>query len=737
MTTQLKIYIKQAQQFNSIGQPVIYVGTNPMTLTAVVNGTLSTNRQWPNFGNFTDVTSDCSDPTKLQLTWTLEGDSDAIIVGGEIQQKKSASGKITFEGETFRLIKQWLFDDVSASLNAVQVKIVHVGCGSYEDYYINADDITYCETNPQLCTFDVVLRQKDDVLNCIKKTIISDNWQGWFQPVPANGKKHPRFSYCNEQRPNGLMIAVWYLLSLVSIILTVILLPLGIVLAALILLLNGIISVINVIISAVNVLPGVNIATIDKLPVYNPFTVFDDIAQTFIDTAGCGREHPSPLVRDYISNVCSKCGLSVTAASAPLFFSNTIQLETSANGIVNVNNPHFNACYFNAPVKRGVRHAYGSDTATVGDYYIYDNRPLLTLDEFLNQLSRLYNTAWRIVNNTLYIYRKDAYKTGNIIFDFSENAPDKSRLLEGICYEWNGRKYPAFAEGLYQKDPTDKPGNESLRQMNDFLSYGNVLSNPNYEGKQDKVTDFAGTKFRLDGASDDYVLDAFQVVCNLQLVTIVGALTFIPTRNAIENLLRDVADYALLIEGETTLQPKILLWDGNSYNNAKCIRPYSAAAISGQQMPTPNQKYGNAFWPAVHPPITDVYGQGFGASVTNNGYYVVSGFFGLYTYERPAMLVNYPMYFAPGFQNTMWDWFHWIDDPQKNPKLNMSVTAKVELCCDTLKTLGVFGSAQNIALGEKIKVNSPYFQDAEIVEIDVDYDTESETGQSITIKANL
>lgn len=740
---ELEIYIKQAPQFNSQGVPIIFTGTNPANLTAVANGVLPANRQWQNFGNYLNVTDYCSDLFDLQLTWTAEIDDTGLVQGGETQSKKSASGKLTFEGEAFRLIKQWLYDDVSAPLNSVQVKILHVGCGGYEDYRINTEDITYCETDPMLCTFEVVLKQKDDALNCIKKTVISDNWKGWFQDRPANGKKHPRFSYCNEQRPNGMLVALWFVLSILGILITVVLFPVLVLIAGLIAIINGVISIINLIIDAVNTLPFVNINKIPLIPNFNPLNIFDSVAGIFIESAGCGREHPAPLIRDYITNVCEKCGVTVNETTAPLFFATNIAIETSSNGLENKHNPHYNACYLNAPVQRGIRRFSSIDLDGTApnntDYYLYENRPLLTLDEFLDQLKKLYNYEWIVVANNLYIYRKDKYVSSDYVYNFTANNPDRLKLLEGICYDWDGRKYPAYTEGLYTKDATDKPGNEMLQYMNSLQSYNNSYDNPNYEGKQDKTTEFGATKFRLDGASEDYLYDAFQTTLNLQFVTVIGAVFFIPIRNAIRDFMAEFLEYCLLIQGETVIQPKVLLWDGYSFDNAKAIKPHTAFAINPSvgQMPPPNAKYNSLPWFFKHTAQTKVIGQALTLSSFVPGYYTVSGFFGAFKIQTPAMLVNYPMYFEPGFAGTMWDWFHWIDDPQHNPRLNQTVVAKIELCCDDLQKLGVFGSAQNIVLGKKIKVNSPFYQDAKITEIEVNYNTDDESGMSITIKARL
>ncbi len=736
---ELKLYIQQTPQFNAIGQPIVFVGANPQSLSAVVNGTLAASRQWPQYGSYIEMTTNVSNLHKLSLTWTGDKDNNGLTTPGASQPKKSASGSLTFEGDAYRLVKQWLFDDVSAPLNSVSVRIEHVGCGVYEDYSIKATDVTLCETFNHECTFDVTLKQKDDALNCIKRTLVEDNWQGWFQQQPANGKKHPRFSYCNEQRPNGLLVVLWYLLTLLVSIMIPIIIPLILVINLIIMVVLMIVTVVNVIISAINVLPGISIPLIptQNLKPIDPVDILDGIANMYIESGGCGREHPAPLIRDYISNVCSKCHVEVDDTTAPVFFAQTLSVETSSRGMVNVQNPHYNACYFYAPVKRGIRRfkstSFSGQPPNNTDFYIPDNSPLKTLEQFLDELKPLYNAEWRLVNNKLYFQRKDFFLSNDYVYDFTATSPDRLKLLEGICFEWNEVKFSASTKGLYVDDPTDKPGNEMHTFMNGIISHGLTDMNPIYEGIQDKTTQFGATKFRLDGAAEDYLYDAFQVTLFMSAISIVGVFFNLVT-GSIKDAFHDFADYVLLIEGETCVQPKVLIWDGLFHVNARALKQYSCNPIANYAMPTPNTKYNPLPWFMKHPADTYVRGGGLTLPPFYPGYYTVTGIFGAFEIKRPALLVNYPMYFEPGYEDTMWDWFHWIDDPAKNPRIHMDFTAKIELCCEDLQKLKVFNDASNIALNEKVKLSLPYYSDGRITEIEVSYDNSNDEGPYIQLK---
>jgi len=747
----LKLYIKQTDTFKATGGQIHYDGASPATLK-LYSGPLPNARRWPNYGGYVDVTNSTSNLYKLKLTWTAERDNSGFVTPGALQQKKSASGTLTFEDEAYQLLKRWLIDDVSAPLNCVDVKIDHEGCGEYLDYTIKSTDIRWCENS--ICTFDVTLKQKDEALNCIKSTLIADNWQGWFDASiegKPNPKKHPRFSYCNEQRPNGILVMLWYIAVILMTISMFVIIPL-------ILVINPILWILKQIQKFLDKL-GFDTSNWNIKDPIEWRDIKDTYAQFYVESAGCGREHPAPLVRDYIQNVCDKCGVKVDDKTAPIFFGRQMTIETSERGVITQDNPHYNACYFFPQTERGIRRFSTlnllSRTPNTTNFYLPDNAPLLTLDMLLDELKLLYNAEWRVktINNNgvnepyLFFQRKDFFTDGpgNYIFDFTNNGADRYKLLQGLCYEWNERKAPAWCKGLYNADAADTCGNEAKAHMNAYLSLGNTEENPTFDGVMDKITAYAATKFRLDGASPDYVFDAMQVVINAagpSGILWIGDVF----RDMIYPGFREYADYALLMKDETCTMPKILIWDEQSFENAKCVAPYDAFGISGE--PSINWSYNHSvlniplFWshPMKHPPKTTTAGSAINLGSFPYGYYTVNdwtGFTSKRIAKQPAKLVNYPMYFEPGYYDTLWDWFHWIDDPKLKPVLNQNWTAKIDLCCDDLKKLEVFNDAAGINLGEKIKLPLQYYPDGTITEIEVSYDPTETIGQYIQLKGTV
>lgn len=741
---ELLIELRQYQYLNLAGQPIVYSGTNPADLVPQI-GTVPQN-QW------IDFTIDTANLDKFKATWTMLVNSQGQNTPGSYNPQKTTTGNMLFEAAAYQFIKAWCIDDVAAPLNAIEVRITDTSCGTYEGFAIKSNQIRWCETD--ICEFDVTLKQRDDAYACIQKTVIADNWQGWFQKEPANGKKHPRFSYCNEARPNGMLIMQWWSTGIVAGSTLMVMIPLLLLINSILFAINGLIMVINAIISAISALFGGsnNTQAITPIQFVDLNDIIDSYKQYYIESAGCGREHPAPLIRDYIQNVCDKCGITVDRISAPIFFSETLTIEASSGMKTNMKNPYYNACYLNANYKRGIRrfkniNYFNGPQANDTEFYIEENSPLLALDDFLDQLKGLFNAEWRIKSGTLYFWRKDWYLNGSYLYDFTYGSDDRKKILEGICFEWNEVKYPAYCEGLYSMDAADTCGNEALAQINGLVSFGNVDNNPNFEGKLEKTsTYFGGAKFRLDGAATDYIFDAMQVVVNGQILQP----WTIPQMKDVDNWLGKYANYALLLKDETCTLPKILCWDGESYLNARCVMdvvPVNNNLVTIEPVPTINTKYNaNTYnngvpvyqtWYDRHPPQTDVIGGALAGGSAGPGVYSVRDYFGSIVSNNAARLVNYPMYFEPGYENTMWDLFHWIDDPRRNPGINMNWSVKIDLCCEDLKKIKCLGDASEIVLFEKVKLPTQYYNDGKITEITVSYDGSETIGKYIELKGTL
>ncbi len=735
---QLKIFLRYTQysavqNWNdlTVGENIIYISDtgNPATLRPVAG--IVPEPDWKDFSN------SVGNLDKIQLTWMAQRNSDGIPTPGAFQPQKSASNQLMIEGDAYEFIKKWLIDDIAAPLNSIDVRIEDVGCGSYFEYVIKSSQIEWCED--KICQFAITIQQKDEALQCIQQTVITDNWQGWFPSdsfIPDDGKRHPRFLYCNEARPNGMMIVLWWLMSVV-----------GAIVYGLAPIINGIIFAINSIIAIINLFG----ANIEYLGYFNPSGF---LTPYYIKSSGCGRAHPSPLIRDYIDNVCKRCGIMIDEQTDPIFHSPTINIQTSTDRYLNIpsqvrDNPYYNACMLNAPSRRGIKLL---DSTATADYWVPDNAPnTVALDMFLDQLKTVFNAEWRITTIAgqphLYFWRKDWYTQGAALYDFTENSSDRMKILAGMCFNWSEKKQYAYMRGLYATDGSDSCSGEALSYMNDIIELGDKTNNVVFDGSLDKTTQyFGGAKFRLDGSTTDYIADACQILLN-------GAVFNPPIllimADAIIPAVKEYADYVLMLDKDTCALPKIVIWDPESgYEKAKAIRNKTTfmPSINGSDnpMPEPNPYYNPTAkpWSFLHFPDTFVSGQSWTFGSNPTGKYVVQEYFGIDFYARAADLVNYPMFFQSNYRDNIYDWFHWIDDPRINPSLNLEWSVKIDLCCDELGEykadgspgLNVLGDGVGAALYGRVLLPIQYYGEGKITEITVSYDSEDEVGKYIELK---
>lgn len=753
----LQVWLRQYQYFNIYtAQPIYYDGPNPLSVGQVIGNVDST---------FKDYTLFTDGLQKLSLTWsTVQGANANDLSVGAFLPKKGVSGTLTFENEAYEYIKAWLVNHVAGPLNAIEVKIVDTDCGEFTGYVIKNTDITWCEYDA-LCTYEVTLKQADEAYTCVQKTLIADNWQGWFQDQPTAGKQHPRFSYCTEIRPNATLVIEWWAFALNVFLISGIIIPIFAIIDIILFIINIIIGIIEVIVAVLS-LGSVSKVKWDTIPLIDIGNFISGIEQTFVESAGCGREHPAPLIRDYITNVCDKCGVTVNALSCPVFFAPVLMLTHSDGQQYTEENPYYNACLLTAQVERGVRRFHsinifgGAPDPDNTTFYLPNNAPVWALSDMLDKLQGVFNSHWHISGATLYFWRKDWFIDPAPLYDFSTGSTDRLKILQGICFEPNGNRLPAACRGLYADDPADHAGHEASWQMNgDPITFNYTDTNPLFSGLLDKTVQFGATKFRLDGASTDYLYDAMQVIINGQLFSPY----LVPMMSTISKPIGRYADYALLMQTETCSLPKIIIWDGKEYLNAKALKTLvasSGASRHGESMPDINPIYPTQLtpppstiwplgipyttpaletWDQVHSPKTFVLGSRLSFGATIPGVYKVQDYLGSTIIEGSAFLVNYPMYFEPHFKLSLWDRFHWIDDPRRYPKLGMNWNVKIEMCCEDVQKLQALNDGSYIKLLQHIILDTPFYQDGVISEVSLDWDDGGEfgIGKYIEIKGTI
>jgi hypothetical protein len=229
------------------------------------------------------------------------------------------------------------------------------------------------------------------------------------------------------------------------------------------------------------------------------------------------------LYRQYVENACQICGIN----------------QFNSSILNDPNSEYYNALYFNAPADAGSRSAVG---------YISENRPTATMSTWLDTIAKDFNARWWINQGQLYFERKDYFLNQPVIYDADINQ-ETGDILEGVCFTYNEGKLFSSIKVEAIMDALDDVGNEARDKYTVYFDYG---ANPNWEGANKKVLSYSPARFRNDGIEAD-ILTFFD---NLPLSNLIWG--------------NNISQYskALLMAKGTASNPKMLIWDGQSYTDA-------------------------------------------------------------------------------------------------------------------------------------------------------------------------
>lgn len=436
----------------------------------------------------------------------------------------SFTGDLTFTGADYDYLYSKLVTDVNALENSVILKFVNDCCSNPQirEFYINHESLTWCENSCDITGASIEKSLANDQYTCLKNTLIWDDRFGF------KSKQHPRMSYCNELRPNWM----GDLMIIITLALYTAFLTMGPVLALIALIIDAINLIINVnnnIINTINGLPGgpylntVDPIDLDGDPSTTTFQQFSNWIDSLLALGvGCGRKHPSPLVRDYIENVCKICGLS---------FSSSI--------LNNPNNEYYNLVYVNAPIHKGVVEA---DNTT---YWVDENAPILSGLQFLDQIVIPFNAKFEIKNSVLILERKDFFVPKTPWLDLTTYDSDK---IISVCWNWSRKNRYSYANLRYQKDAINTVGNEAVDRWGDIIAWNANPYSPLQKGAYEPLMPFAACRFRDDGIDRDI-------------------LTFYEDQPTINTLILRYKN-AMIMNQHTSYLPMLIIWDGQSKSNA-------------------------------------------------------------------------------------------------------------------------------------------------------------------------
>lgn len=500
----------------------------------------------------------------------------------------SFTGDLTFVKSDYDYLYQVLKTDANALTNKVILKFEYICCETtiYYSFRITADSITWCDNECKITAAATEDSSDVEIITCLKNTLIADNWNGF------KNQQHPRFSYCNELRPSWLHHVVMIIGALFVVILNIIT-PVLIIIAA-------IVNIINTIINAINTIPGINVCggqnpciDFDGDPSSGPYQDLMDWKNKIVDRIiGCGRKHPSPLIRDYADNVCGKCGAT---------FQSSIFSDPSSI--------YFNACYHFAPVDKGV------DATDGTTYWIDKNEPYLNGFMFLEKLKGLFNADWYISNNTVVFERKDKNPYTNIWLDLTALGTNDYTC----CFNWAKKQRYSYGDFHYSQDSINTVGNEAIKRWGDIVEWNSPYSS-RQKGELKPVVEFAACRFRNDGIDED-VISFYQ-----------NSAAYIGTGIGSYNT-------SIILNQHLCFLPMILIWDGQSKADAR-VSPYTL--LPSHPTAAANQTYNCSMWFWEHGNVS-IYGDWTNSdnNLYTNFWYIenprISGYIGI-DYEAEVEL---------------------------------------------------------------------------------------------------
>ena len=113
---------------------------------------------------------------------------------------KSFSSELTFYDDGYQILKTALIDDPFGFGKSVTIKIYDDCCHDVVfEGLIKGDAIDWCEPK---CYISANVIEDDEKINCIKSTLITDNWNGFQQ------RSFAPIRYCIEVRPEFFQYAL-------------------------------------------------------------------------------------------------------------------------------------------------------------------------------------------------------------------------------------------------------------------------------------------------------------------------------------------------------------------------------------------------------------------------------------------------------------------------------------------------------------------------------------------------
>lgn len=393
----------------------------------------------------TDYTKDVEGLDDFTLTNQLNTSDSSTSV--------AISGTLTFGGKAGDYLHEKFFEDPKNSMGErVSVNIYIECCGITDPikFYMDHSSVEECD-----CVITGTLIKDEDDSEC--RAILRDKifWKdnGLLDSIPFYD-----VPYCNDETGFTKILVILYC----------ILLPILVVLEVIEGIINGILDVIDFLVFWKNLNWEVDIPSLDN----------------YVDLIhGCGRKHPSPLLRDVLEYNVERCGLK--------FDSNLLQIGFYKNVLLLM---------------------AGMEEGCEDCKYIENNLLNKTTTQLLNDLKPVWNAEYRIIDGVLYFDQKRRIKEvlkQNILCNV-ESEYRQGNTEESPCYEFETNP-PAYIRMQYTTDPIDLAGNKRMDtyRLDDKEpgNYSEIVEwndppNEYQKGEQSVIIPFSPPAFIEDGKND-------------------------------------------------------------------------------------------------------------------------------------------------------------------------------------------------------------------------------------------
>ena len=584
----------------------------------------------------------------------------------EKKRESATTLSVTFTGKIADLIKSHLMTTDCDYVNYFDCEITDNICGiTYSQYELKADNLEFCYDF--VCQFTLSLREAEPKTRTLSKISIHDNWQNWFSEDGV--KSHPTFQVLIQKDSTSAGLEGGFLLLQMAII---------------------------------DAVPGVTGYLIEYLTDEN---YYEKIKRVI----GFGYYAPAPRVYDILLNACLRSGLTMDTPFNP-------GKELYNDCLLTVESGAYHKDFDYDP-------AYRPSPSTK---FIKSNFYTWPVNEFLDELCRLYNMKWDVVGGVLKVQFVKDIIAETEVFEVGDD-------YESICYEFNLTKKPAYGRYEYSADASDFVSGQVHVQYNDIVDYDAVTDNPMLEGDKTKQSKFASTGFYCDSFGEESYVDdivrsmkiaatgitfIFAVVVASLAAGILSALAAIALAAALARILQKIQSIGNKIKDKfacSTSFNGIVRIGGSGVVSAPRILRYDPAT------PLINAKVVNIQASTIQ--INPRYNTGL-VTYPNN-------FDNTYTYQTINKVYNYPLFFDSFYKNNLYDKYHEkVDSPIFVNFSNRSVTAVIPMCCEYLTYMGVNDETDSI-VGKIVKVpdNINNYKYILVSEVTIDYST-----RSITIK---